>query len=136
MCWEKLDASSLEAFLACRLIPLDKNPGLRPIGVGEILKRIVGKVVVSSTRNDITDSVGSLQLCAGHEAGCKSRIHAMNNISQGKQTEAVLLIDAPNAFNAVNRKEFLHNINIICPSIAKLFTIVTLDHLNYSLLTA
>ena len=136
MCWEKLDASSLEAFLACRLIPLYKNPGLRPIGVGEILRRIVGKVVVSSTRNDITDSVGSLQLCAGHEAGCKARIHAMNNISQGKQTEAVLLIDAPNAFNAVNRKAFLHNINIICPSIAKLFTIVTLNHLNYSLLTA
>ena len=136
MCWEKLDASSLEAFLACRLIPLYKNPGLRPIGVGEILRRIVGKVVVSSTRNDITDSVGSLQLCAGHEAGCKALIHAMNNIFQDKQTEAVLLVDAPNAFNAVNRKAFLHNINIICPSIAKLFTIVTLNHLNYSLLTA
>ena len=36
---EKL-SSSLETFLACRLIPLDKNPGLRPIGVGEVLLRI------------------------------------------------------------------------------------------------
>ena len=25
---------SLEAFIACRLIPLNKNPGLRPIGLG------------------------------------------------------------------------------------------------------
>ena len=34
----------LEAFIACRLIPLNKNPGLRPIGVGEVLRRIAGKV--------------------------------------------------------------------------------------------
>ena len=40
LCSENLDASSLEAFLACRLIPLGKNPGLCPIGVGEILRRI------------------------------------------------------------------------------------------------
>ena len=47
LCSEKLDASTLGAFLACRLIPLEKNPGIHPTGVGEILRRIVGKVVVS-----------------------------------------------------------------------------------------
>ncbi len=55
LCTEKVDlftnngyvTSSLEAFLACRLLPLDKCPGLRPIGVGEVLRRIAGKVVMS-----------------------------------------------------------------------------------------
>ena len=28
---------SLEAFVACRLIPLDKNPCLHPIGISKIL---------------------------------------------------------------------------------------------------
>ena len=42
----------------------------------------------------------------------------MNNTFQDKQTEAVLLVDAANAFNRANCKTFLHNINIICPSIA------------------
>ena len=38
MCVEELELpSSLESFVACRLIPLDKNPGLRPIGAGEVL---------------------------------------------------------------------------------------------------
>ena len=133
LCLENLDASSLEVFLACRLIPLDKNSGLYLTGVGEILRRIARKVVVSSIFNDIVDSVGSLQVCAGHEAGCKALIHAMNNIFQDKQTEAVLLVDAANAFNAVNRKAYLHNINIICPLIATLAHNFTLNHLNYSL---
>ena len=45
LCAEELP-TSLEGFLACRLIPLNKNPGLRPIGVGEVLRRIIEKVVV------------------------------------------------------------------------------------------
>ena len=31
------DPESVEALMACRLIPLDKNPGLRPVGKGEVL---------------------------------------------------------------------------------------------------
>ena len=33
-----------------------------------------------------------------------------------EHTEAVLLVDAANAFNSVNRKVFLHN--VVCPSIS------------------
>ena len=32
-----------QALLACRLIPLDKSPGVSPIGVCEVLRRIYGK---------------------------------------------------------------------------------------------
>ena len=109
---------SLDAFLACRLIPLDKNPGLRPIGVGEILRRIAGKAVVSVVREDILNSVGSLQVCAGHDAGCEAAVHAMQRIFNEEDTEAVLLIDASNAFNSVNRNVFLHNVTVVCPTIA------------------
>ena len=33
-----VDPTSLEAYVACRLVPLDKQPGVRPIGIGEVLR--------------------------------------------------------------------------------------------------
>jgi len=36
----------LEAFIACRLIALGKKPGCRPIVIGEVLRRIIGKAIV------------------------------------------------------------------------------------------
>ena len=35
---EYLDPNTLEAFVASRLIPLDKNPGVRPIGIDEVTR--------------------------------------------------------------------------------------------------
>ena len=49
----------------------------------------------------------------GHEAGCESIIHAMHSIFEEESSEAVLLVDASNAFNSVNREAFLHNVSII-----------------------
>jgi len=118
LCTSKDISSTLEPLVACRLIPLDKNPGLRPIGIGEVLRRIIGKVVIAAVRSDVISSVGSLQVCAGHEAGCEAAVHAMHSIFNDESTKAVLLIDAANAFNSVNREAFLHNVEIICPAIA------------------
>ena len=113
-CTEEL-STSFEGFLACRLIPLINNPGLRPIGVGEILREIIGKFIVSVVVNVIS-LVGTLQVYTGHEAGCEAAIHAMHTIFEDEKTEAVLLVDAANAFDSVNRQVFLHSICIICPS--------------------
>ena len=42
------------------------------------------------------------QLIAGQEAGAEAAIHAMQDIFANEDTEAVLLIDAENAFNSIN----------------------------------
>ena len=110
--------TSVEAFLACRLIPLDKNPGLRPVGVGEVLRRIAGKVVIKVVKEDFRKAAGGLQLCSGHEAGGKAAPHAMQNVFQFNSSEALLMVDAENAFNSINRKALSHNIRYICPEIS------------------
>ena len=62
---EVQDPQTLEALMACRLIPLDRNPGLRPIGIGETLRRILGKAVMTVVKEDVQAAVGNLQLCGG-----------------------------------------------------------------------
>ena len=55
---------------------------------------------------------GYLQVYAGHDTGAEATIHAMYNLLQQDETEAVLLVDAESTFNFVNRKEKVHDISI------------------------
>ena len=54
-------------------------------------------------------SVSSMRVCTELETGCEVAIHAMHTIFEDKNTEAVILVDAANAFDSVNRKVFLNN---------------------------
>ena len=119
LCTEFIDPLGIEAILANRLIPLDKGEGaVRPIGVGEVMRRIMGKCVMHVTKPDVIDASGSLQVCAGHKSGSEAAIHAMRNIFEADETDAVLLINASNAFNALNRAASLHSIQVLCPTLA------------------
>ena len=88
LCVKEIEDASLEAYLGCRLVPLNKNPGLRPIGVGEVLRRIAGKVVMFAAKKDVMESCCDVQMCSGHEAGCEAAIHAMKSIFEGEEAES------------------------------------------------
>ena len=118
LCSEDVHSDAISAFVASRLIPLDKSPGVRPIGIGDVVRRIIGKAVLMVLKNEIQDACGPLQVCVGHPAGCEAAIHAIKAIFNEPDTEGTLLVDANNAFNALNRNTVLHNIGIICPSIS------------------
>ena len=113
-----LDPSGLMAYTACRLIPLDKCPGVRPIGIGEVCRRIIGKVIMKCAKQDLQSAVGSLQLCTGQDAGCEAAVHAMAHIYDEEDTEAMIFVDAANAFNRLNRQVALRNTQAICPALA------------------
>ena len=121
LCREDIHPDCLQEFLSCRLIPLDKgedadgNKGIRPIGIGEILRRLVGKVIVETIKPDIIKAAGPLQTCAGLQSGIEASIHAMKSIFDEEDTEAILLVDADNAFNNLNRQAALKNIKDLCP---------------------
>ncbi|EDO46763.1 predicted protein [Nematostella vectensis] len=105
--------SLLEAYTACRGIPLDKKPGVRPIGVGEVLRRIMGKTASSTFKEEIKEAAGPLQVCAGHSAGVEAAIHAM---SQGGIGIPDLKREAPEQFKASSDITAIHVDSIVAQS--------------------
>ena len=110
-----VDPEPLSSYIACRLIPLDKNPGIRPIGIGEVLRRIIGKAITTLVKPEILAATAPLQACAGLQGGVEAAIHSLRTIFEDTDSHGILLVDADNAFNALNRANALHNTRIICP---------------------
>ena len=119
---EHVDPTGLSALINNRLIPVDKDPGVRPLGIGEVLRQIIGKSLLSVLEKDIMHAAGVTQVCAGHRAGCEAAIQALRQVFSSLEAEAVLLVDADDAFNRLNRAVALHNIQFICPPLSTTLT--------------
>lgn len=63
-----------------RLVALDKCPGIRPTGIGEVWRRLLAKYLLSVAASEATEACGTDQLCAGLKSGIERAIHAMNVI--------------------------------------------------------
>ena len=122
LCCEVIDPAAISALAACRLIPRDKNQGVRPIRICEVARRIIGKAVLSVVNPEIQQAARSLQLCAGQPGGIEAAIHAMHTIYENPDTDGVLLVDARNAFNSLNRDAAVRNIWWICPEVSTILT--------------
>ena len=57
-------------------------------------------------------------VATGLQGGAEEAIHAMKEIFDDSRCDAVILVDANNAFNSLNRDAALHNIQYICPPFA------------------
>ena len=114
---EELNPELMEPYNACRLITLDKNPGVRPIGIGEVMRRIIGRTIIKCLKNELMSLGSNYQLCLGQKCGIEYAIHTLRDQYSKTSANAVLLIDAENAFNSLNRKLALKNIKITCPSL-------------------
>ena len=79
-----MDRVGISALVACCLVAFDKNPGIRPIGIGETLRWLIGKAILCIAWDDVQRTAGSLQLCAGQEAACKARVHTMIRVDTVK----------------------------------------------------
>ena len=85
---------------------LNKCPGIRPIGISEIWRRLLAKCVLKVAGAEAKDACGNTQLCASLEAGIEGVVHAARALyaeKEDKEEWGFLLVDAANVFNTGNR---------------------------------
>ena len=86
--------------------------------IGEVSRRIIGKAILQVVGNDVQEVAGARQLCAGQSSGVEAAVHAIRKLFGQDMANGVLMVDAANALNNINRRLALHNIRKLCPSVA------------------
>jgi hypothetical protein len=72
--------AAYRAVMANRLVALDKQPGTRPVGIGEVYRRLWAKCLLKAIGSQATASCGNFNLCAGLQAGIEGAVHAVRGV--------------------------------------------------------
>ena len=90
--------------LACQ----KKGGGLRPIAVGEVLRRLTSKCVSRAVHAESISALSPLQVGVGIPHGCEAIVHSvvslLNDSTFPPDSRFLLLVDFSNAFNSTDRK--------------------------------
>ena len=107
-------------FMMSRMVGLGKpDGGVRPVGIGDINRRFVAKIILSVTGDDATEACSSDQLCAGLKFGCEGGVHGMTaafDVASANEDVGFMLVDADNAFNSFSRIQMLWNVRHAWPA--------------------
>ena len=72
--------AAYRSFVSGRLMALDKQPFVRPVGVGEMWRHIFTKIVLKVTVTEATIECQDDQMCAGIKVGIGRAVHGVRAI--------------------------------------------------------
>lgn len=99
------------------------NGGVRPIAVGEILRRLTGKCLMQTVQEDARRAFWPTQLGVGIKSGAEIGIHTVRAGTQRNGTAAnKVLLDFANAFNRISRHHVLESATVQFPGLARWVT--------------
>ena len=105
----------IKSFLAgASLVGLFKpDGGLRPIAVGEVIRRLTAKCLCEVAKTDAKEYLDPLQIGVATPLGCEVGSHTVRQWwqrNQGDPDKCIFLADFTNAFNMCHREVFLKEV--------------------------
>ena len=83
--------AAYRALMAFRLVAMDKRPRVRPVGIGETLRRDLAKLVMREAGYQENTACENLQLYASLKAGIEGATHAVGkrNLERSRERRIV-----------------------------------------------
>lgn len=108
-------------FCGARLIGIPKKPrGIRPIAIGETLRRLAAKALVLQFQESACNQLLPIQLGVSIPQATEIIAHAVQAWYQHpKPDEALLLIDFENAYNSLDRQAMVNAVCADAPEFAR-----------------
>ena len=101
-------------FFGAKLIALIKiDGGLRPIAIGNTLRRIASKCARSKALSERQNFFGNVQVGCGTKRGAEIAAHSFQNLIErddNPKCTVLLKLDFKNAFNSLNRETMLNHV--------------------------
>ena len=122
LCAGKVPPDVIPYLCGAFLLPcLKKNGGLRPIAVGEVLRRLTSKCVTRAVLPEAINILSSLQVGVRLPGGCEAIVHSVVDVLEDHSIlpdhKHILMVDFSNAFNSVSRKAIFDEVRAHIPSI-------------------
>ncbi|XP_063538102.1 uncharacterized protein LOC134747408 [Cydia strobilella] len=96
-----------------------RDGGVRPIAVGNTLRRLVSKLACRAVKEEMAEFLQPCQVGFGTPLGCEGAIHAVRSYAMAPENDSgvVLKVDIKNAFNTVERDVILREVRDRVPSL-------------------
>ena len=122
LCAGKVPPNVIPYLCGALLLPcLTKNGGLRPIAVGEVLRRLTSKCVTRAVLPEAINILSPLQVAVGLPGVCEAIVHSVVDVLEDHTIppdhKHILMVDFSNAFNCVSRKAIFDEVRSHIPSI-------------------
>ena len=94
-----------------------KDGGIRPIAVGNILRRLTAKTIARRVQERAASLLAPHQLGVGVQNGCEAILHTVRKVLESDPSLYCLQADFQNAFNLVSREAGLEEVARLFPEI-------------------